>query len=100
MGSLLRGTNEPKRSILKNNRVNYNNFNPSLLLSTSKDDFSESNNLDDDRKKRNKEPESFYSASLKTVLADNSAGRRTEQEFRTNDEDLINPKSVRRFALL
>jgi len=69
---------EPKRSILKNNRVNYNNFNPSVLLNTSKDTFSESNNFDEDRRKRKKDPESFYSASLKTVLADDSAGRRTE----------------------
>ena len=99
-GSLLQGVNQPKRSILKNSRVNYNNSNPSFLLNTSKDTFSESNNPEEDKRKRKKEPESFYSASLKTVLADNSVGRRTEQEFRTNDEDLINPKSVRRFALL
>lgn len=37
---------------------------------------------------------------MKTVLIDDSVGRRTEQEFRTCDDDLKNPNSIYRFAIL
>ena len=55
---------------------------------------------EDDRRRSRREPESFYNASLKTVLAENSAGRRTEQEFITRKDDLNYPNSIYRFAIL
>lgn len=59
-----------------------------------------SEKLDKKSRFKSKIPESFYNASLKTILTDDSSGRFSNREIITQEDDLISPSKMKMLAIL